>query len=174
MQVIYGLTAMALVALVSLTVQRTSTGTQQRMIVNEVATQLGGVGVEVLERIGSLPFDSKTDTTKVFTFPLVTEANQLTDASAFGGCVDFALCEDIDDFHGLTIQREQDDFTYGLQIDVEYVDVLAPFGSTYGPQSFAKKVTLSVTNPHLYLGDRDNPLTVTLSRVFTYQRVTSV
>jgi len=103
MQTFYSLIAIALVGLLALSLHRATKGLQQRMVVNEVATQLSGVAVEILERIGQEPFDSKTDTTKVFKFPAVTDPGQLTNAAAFGGCMDFNACEDIDESAWVTI-----------------------------------------------------------------------
>lgn len=173
MQALYGILAMSLVALLSLTVMQASRSTENRIIVNEVATQATGAGVDVLEAIGRLPFDSKTDTMKVFTFPTVTGPNELTAEADFGGCVSFATCEDIDDFHGLTFVRTLDGFDFTVDVSVRYVVETSP-DQYSGTQTFAKEVRLEITNPYIYFGSPSNPLTIELRRVFSYQRVTSV
>ena len=173
MQALYGLLAMSLVALLSLTAMQAMRGTDNRIMVNEMATQATGVGVDVLEAIGQLPFDSKTDTTKVFTFPTVTLPEQLTSAADFGGAADFASSEDIDDFDGLTFTRTLDGFAYTVSVEGSYVVETSP--SQYsGSQTYAKAVRLLITNPHIFFGDPSNPLTIEMRRVFTYQRATSV
>jgi hypothetical protein len=174
MQALYGILAMTLIALLSLTVMRAQRATETRIFVNEVATQVTGVGVDILEAIGRMPFDEKTDTTKVFTFPAVTNPNQLTPqgSSEWGNKASFAACDDIDDFHGLTVVRNFDGFNYTVTITVRYVNLdtpeIAPGGQTY-----AKEVLLNISNPSLYVGSPDNPITVPVRRVFTYQRATS-
>jgi len=171
MQALYGLLAMALVAILSLTVMRATRSTDNSILVNEMATQASGVGVDVLEAIGRLPFDSKTDTTKVFTFPTVTSADELTGEGSFGGCASFADCEDIDDFDGLTVTRTLDDFEYDVEIQVRYVSEDSP--DVYsGGNTFAKEVRVQITNPYIFFGDPSNPLTIEMRRVFTYQRAT--
>jgi len=171
MQTFYSLIAIALVGLLALSLHRGTKGLQQRMIVNEVATQLSGVAVETLERIGQEPFDAKTDTTKVSKFPAVTDPSQLTNAADFGGCFDFELCEDIDDFDGLIIVRDYETLRFTVTIGVRYVLEDQPDIPSAGP-TYAKEVSVSVANPRMWFFDPSNKLTVTMSRVFTYQKAT--
>lgn len=173
MQALYGILAMALVALLSLTAMQATRSTDNRILVNEVATQASGVGIDVLEAIGSLPFDSKTDTTKVFVFPAVTSADQLTAEADFGGCIAFVDCEDIDDFDGLTFTRDFDGLDFSVTVAVRYVNEVSPDQYT-GTQTYAKEVRLLISNPYVYFTNPSNPLTVEMRRVFSYQRVTSV
>jgi hypothetical protein len=169
----YGILAMAIVAILSLTVMRASRSTDQSIVLNEMATQASGVGVDVLEAIGRLPFDSETDTTKVTTIPAVESADELTGEGSFGGCTSFADCEDIDDFDGLTTTRTLDGFDYEVEIDVRYVEEDTP--DTYSAtNTFAKQVRVLITNPHIYFGDPSNLLTIEMRRVFTYQRSTDI
>ncbi len=173
MQAFYGLIAMAIVALVGLTMQRSINGNQQRIVVNEVATDLSGVAVEVLEHIGSKAFDARTDTNKVTVFPAVTSASQLTsptDATEWGACTNYQLCEDIDDFDGMMLTRNRDGLEYQITIDVEYVDPDNP--DTPSGKSYAKAVEVAVSNPYMKVGSSNTPLTVNMYRVFTYQRST--
>jgi hypothetical protein len=173
MQALYGILAMALVALLSLTVMQAKRGTDNRILVNEMATQASGVGVDILEAISRFPFDSKTDTLKVFTFPAVTSAAELTADADFGGATSFADAEDIDDFDGVTLVRTLDGFDYSVAVEVRYVVETTP-DQYSGAQTFAKSVRLQITNPHIFFGDRSNPLTIEMRRVFTYQKATSV
>lgn len=173
MQALYGILAMAIVAILSLTVMRASRSTEHSMVLNEVTTQASGVGVDVLEAIGRLPFDSKTDTLKVTKIPAVESADELTGPGSFGGCASFSDCEDIDDFDGLTTTRALDGFEYDVEIDVRYVVEASP-GTYSGVNTFAKEVRVLITNPYIHFGDPSNPLTVEMRRVFTYQRTTDV
>ena len=172
MQALYGILAMAVVAILSLTVMRASRSTDTSIRMNEITTQMSGVGVDVLEAIGREPFDSETDTTKVSTFPAVTSPAQLTDEGSFGGCASFSACEDVDDFDDLTFTRQLDGFSYVIEIQVRYVDEDQP--DVYaGTQTYAKEVRALITNQHVYLGNPSNLLTVEMRRVITYDKVTS-
>lgn len=169
MQTLYSLAAMALAMLLAINLYRGVTGTQQSMIVNEVATQLSGVGVDVLEHIGSFPFDSAVDTAKVATFPPITSVTDLTDDANFGnGCVQVENCEDIDDFDGKTIYRIENQMPYTIQVSVQYVEETDP-STASAVQTFAKEVTVSITNPNLTIGSLNTPFVVEMKRVFTYQ-----
>ena len=180
MHLLYALLAMLLVALFSLNMQRGIHATEQQMIVNEVATQLTGVGVDVLEHIERTPFDENTDESKQvpLEYPVITGTGQLTpDGGAqWGGCTSLALsdpsCDDIDDFDGVSVDVDVDGLVYTVEVAVQYVSpattpaTLAPSGA----QTYAKEVTLTISNPYLLLGG--TPLQVELKRVFTYNRHT--
>ena len=173
MQVFYSLIAILLVGLLSMTVQRSAHRMDSQIYVNEVVTQASGVATATLEVIGMRPFDSKTDTTKVSTFPAVTSQYQLTPEADFGGCVYFNLCEDIDDYDGMVIKREYDGFEYTVTITVRYVDPLNPTIYT-GSQTFAKEILVEITNPYIYVGSSGNPITVPFRRIYSYQKATSI
>jgi len=173
MQVFYSLLAMMLVAVLSMTVQRSSHRMDSRMYVNEVVTQASGVATATLEAISLRPFDEKTDTTKVSTFPAVKSRYELTQEGSFGGCVDFNLCEDIDDFDGMVVDRVYDGFHYRVSITVRYVDPLSPSIYT-GAQTFAKEVLIEVENPYLQVGDTGTPLKVPFRRIFSYDKATHI
>jgi len=173
MQVFYSLIAILLVALLSMTVQRTAHRLNSQIYINEVVTQASGVGTATLEAIALRPFDSKTDTMKVATIPAVTSAAQLTPEAEFGGCIIFNTCEDIDDFSGMTITREYDGFEFTVVITVRYVDALNPDVYT-SSQTYAKEVLVEITNPYIYVGSSSNPITVPFRRIFSYQKVTSI
>jgi hypothetical protein len=143
------------------------------MHVNEVVTQATGIATSIVEEIGSRPFDSKTDTLKVTTFPAVLSPDELTSKGGFGGCVSFFLCEDIDDFDGLVITRSLNGFNFTASIKVNYVSVTDPSMSS-ASNTFAKEVLVEISNPTLFVGSPANPITVPFRRVFSYQRATSI
>ncbi len=172
MQVFYALIAMLLLALLSLTLQRGTHSAERRQIVNEMTTQLVGVGIDVVEHIGRQPFDSQTDSNKVATVPPVTNANQLTPKGSFGGCTDYNSCEDVDDFDGLAITRIVDGLQFDVQIEVNYVDELTPDNQP-GYNTFAKEVRLTISSPYLYI-TKSTPVSVQIARVIAYDRTTKV
>ena len=81
-QTIYSLIAIALAMILGLVFVRTITATQQRMAVNEVATQVTGVSMEILDHIGQRYFDRATNPDNVFpkppTYPYITDESQLS------------------------------------------------------------------------------------------------
>ncbi|MBT8400586.1 MAG: hypothetical protein KJO98_08925 [Rhodothermia bacterium] len=175
MQVLYAFIAMLLIALLSLTLQRGVHSTERRQIVNEVATQLVGVGIDVVEYIGRHPFDAQTDTTDPVVqakgFPFVEDPSELTPPGSFGGCADYYSCGDIDDFHGMNVARTVDGIDYSVDIEVEYVDDDSPETAS-ATQTYSKEVRLEIASPHLYVSSRDNPITVVVARVFSYDQPT--
>lgn len=178
MQVIYAFIAMLLVALLSLTLQRGIHSTERRQIVNEVSTQLVGVGIDVLEYIGRHPFDYAVDTSRVDIdaiddFPYVTDASQLADPGTFGGgCPDYYSCTYIDDFEAVTITRNVDGLDYQVDIFVQYVDENQPDTPSAVP-TFAKEVRVEISSTSLYLSSPAYPLTVLIARVFAYDQPTT-
>lgn len=174
-QTIYGLLAIMLTMLLSLNLFRITSGAEQRMVLNEMATQVNGIGVDIMEHVGNRWFDENTSEAGITAadFPLVTAPAQLTaeGSTEWGGCTDFYAntCDDIDDFHGMTLQRSVEGLPYTASITVRYVNPDAPDTPTGSP-SYAKEVIVTIQSPYLKLGD--NPLTVTLSRVFAYDRIT--
>ena len=179
MQVIYAFIAILLLALLSLTLQRGIHSTERRQAVNEVSTQLTGVGIDVLEYIGRHPFDFEVDTTRADfpmwrdDFPYATDPSDLTPtiSSEYGGCLDYYACDDVDDFDGMTITRTVDGMDFSVDIHVEYVNELTPDVKP-GSQTFAKEVRLEISSSSLYLRSPANPLTVEISRVFAYDQPT--
>lgn len=176
-QTLYGILAIMLVMFLSLNVVRGTTSTQQKMILNEVGTLLTGIGMDVLDHIERKPFDRATDESKTAgppTYPMVTVAAQLTGENTgewgTNACAGFLLCDDIDDFDGQTVTRDLDGLVYTVEIEVHYVDA-ATFADSGGTKTFAKEVTVTISNPYLTIGD--DPLEVAISRVFTYERITS-
>ena len=179
MQVIYAFIAILLVALLSLTLQRGVHSTERRQMVNEVSTQLVGVGIDVLEFVGRRAFDYEVDTTRADfavwrdDFPYATDPTDLTPATSaeWGNCPSgFYTCDDIDDFDGLTVTRTVDGMDFSVDILVEYVSESTP--DDPAAQSFAKEVRLEISSSSLYLNSPANPLTVVISRVFAYSQST--
>ena len=64
----------------------------------------------------------------------------------------------------------RDGLTYQIEVEVAYVDPLAPTVQTGSP-TFAKEVRLTITTPDFVIGN--NPLEVELSQVYTYNRITT-
>lgn len=177
MQVIYAFIAMLLVALLSLTLQRGIHSTERRQIVNEVSTQLVGVGIDVLEHIGRTTFDYAVDTNRVDIdpiedFPYVEDPAELTLPGSFGSCSDYYSCKYIDGFDGMTVNRTVDGLDFEVDIFVQYVDEDNP-DTASGVQTYAKEVRLEISSSALYLSSAANPLTVEIARVYTYQQPTS-
>lgn len=173
MQTLYSLIALLLVMLLSLNFYQGRNHTQQNMIVNEVLTPFNDLGMELLDHIGRQAFDENTDETKIAepTWPIVTSPSGLTAEASFGGCTDFWTCDDIDDFHGLTVNRDLNGLPYTVDISVRYVDELDPDQPTGGAPSYAKEVTLEISTAAIQMGGA--PLTVKIGRVYTYDRITS-
>ncbi len=178
-QTLYGFIAIGLVMLLSLNLLRAATSTEQRMILNEVATQVTGIAVDLMEHLGNKAFDENTDETGIepSDFPLVTSPSMLTPDNGpdWGGCPSLYdnTCNDIDDFDGMTIERDVEGLAYRAAIEVRYVNETSP-NTTSGVSTYAKEVVITVTTPayrHLLIGGA--PLEVRLSRVFAYKRITS-
>ncbi|MFV1981329.1 MAG: hypothetical protein ACC655_09270, partial [Rhodothermia bacterium] len=119
-------------------------------------------------------FDSKVDPDSVIVpelgYPIVLSAAQLTPESSFGGCLDYSLCGDLDDFDGMIVTRGAGGLDYDATIEVKYVDENDPMVET-GIQTFAKKVRIAVTQGSLIIGGE--PLSTSYSRVFIYDKPTN-
>lgn len=183
-QLIYSILALLLIMFLSMNMQRNVGRDQQEQSVNEVGTQLTGVGTEVLEQIGSQHFDwhnwnyewsrRGVDKSGALVLPLyqpycgrvakgLEQASKLSNPAGphFGGCSTLADpygdCQYIEGFAGLpdfTITR--DEFVYTVTVDaVEYVDP-NDYTVVSATPTFAKRVEITVTNPYLYIGDDPN------------------
>lgn len=187
-QLIYIVLAMLLVMLLMMNTQRGVNRTARDQTLNEVQTQLTGVATEVLERIGRTHFDryaasrydaANPETHKPYCGRIAEgqETAALTAPADFGTtgvvCGSFAACPYIEGFHGLDTTVTRGDFVFHIDsIRVEYVDP-DHFASASASQTFAKRVSVTVENPFLYLGDDPaNTFALTMSRVFTYGCVT--
>ncbi|MFW5973179.1 MAG: hypothetical protein ACOCTG_04240 [Bacteroidota bacterium] len=172
-QTLFSLLAIMLLGLFSLQANRSMFGNEQKMILNEVATQATGVGIELLEEIGSYPYDPAT-------LGVVLEDSEkglLAETFCNGTCACdpdspfYNGCLVINDFDGKTATRVRDDLTYSVDIDVVYVSESDPSVTSSLP-TFSKRVDLKITSPLLYMGSPDNPLTFRMSRVYTHPTVT--
>lgn len=109
MHLIYTLLAMLLVGILSLSLLRTSASSEQRMVTNEIMTQVTGVADEVFEHAAGYWFDERVDEgdypIQPPIFPIITSAqiNELTaetDVSAgptddgWGGCATSVYSQD--------------------------------------------------------------------------------
>jgi len=181
-QIIYSLLALLMVMVLSMNMQRGIGRDQQEQSLNEVATQLTGVGTEVLELIGTQYFDRfnlDNQNTRPYCGRVADngeEQDLLSSPSGvnFGACTDPDACAYIEGFEGLVFTRTQGEFDYEVEIlSVDYVDP-QDFTRvvTSDSTSFAKRVQIEVTNPYLYIGDdpndTDRQFSLTLERVFTY------
>jgi len=173
-QTLYGVIALALVSMLALNLQRGTTNTQQRQIVNEVATQVIGVAGEVFDHIArdSVFFDKYVFDTR-FLFPTcgrTTSPAGFTPKAAFVPAASYATGRYIEGFDSLQVTIDRDDIAYVVGIAVDYVDpvTLAPSATP----TFAKEVTLTISSPLLFLKTPDSPVEVTMRRVLEYDRVT--
>lgn len=173
MHLIYAVVAIMLVGLFSMEMSRSIRHAETKMVLNEVLTQLSGAGYDVLEFAGQFPFDENTDESKQtpLQYPVITSVGELTALADFGGCVGLVFtdptCDDLDDLDDLQVVVDVDGFEYTVTIDVRYVNANNP-DQVYVGKSFAKELALTITNPYLLVGGQ--PLQVTVSRVFTYNR----
>lgn len=178
-QTLYGLVALSIVAMVTLSLLRQTTATHQRQAFAETTMQVTGLATEVFDHMEQMYFD-RAIAQSIDTPPTcghVTRPEALTPASAFIPCTGnspaarYAACSYLEGFDGLTnVPFERGGFDFEVDIDVAYVDP-----ATHQPSAtptFAKAVTLSITHPHMYMGrDRSSPLTVEMRRVIYYDRV---
>ena len=171
-QMIYSIAAVAMAGALSLSVSRGSVAGKKQVIRHQLVSQVSGVANEILEDIGSKPFDYRTSEANFPTPP--NSAAELTQVSNFGGNCDPELdCADIDDFHGKTLSRLPGGLPFDVAVTVSYVNEDDP-NATASVPTFAKEVTLTITSPFIYHGRPDNLIPITISRVFTYFKNTTV
>jgi hypothetical protein len=177
MHLIYAVLAIMLVGLFSMNMHRSMHQSQNKMVVNEVVTELTGAAYDVLELIGRLPFDENTDESKKdpLEYPVINGTGQLSSSAQFGGCEALEFiptdCDDIDDFHAIpSVTVDVDGLEYEMDVAVQYVDPSNP-DTPSGGNSFAKEVAITITNPYFRVGGE--PLQVTIKRIFTYNRHTT-
>jgi hypothetical protein len=183
-QLIYAISALGIVALIALSMQRSSGSSEQQVYTNEVLTQLVSIGRDVVDDIArqDLPFDATVDPERLpssATYPYVHGESELTAESDFGGChgADLSTCEDIDDFHYRDgddpISGERNGLEYEATISVKYVDVDSPNDdpSHASGKSFAKQITVTVESAAIQVNGE--PISASYSRVLTYPRITN-
>ncbi|NBB75674.1 MAG: hypothetical protein GVY35_18680 [Bacteroidetes bacterium] len=180
-QTLYGLVALSIVTMIMLSLLRRTTASHQRQAFTETTMQVTGLATAVFDHMEPMYFD-RAIAQSIDTPPTcghVSRPEALTPAGAFTPCTAgdtpearYTACHYLEGFDGLTdVPFERGGFDFEVDIDVEYVDP-----DTHQPSAtptFAKAVTLSITNPHMHLGrDRSRPLTVEMRRVMYYDRVT--
>lgn len=170
-QTLYGLLAMMMVALLTLTMNNAIHSNGSRMMMNEVSSQVTPIADEIFEQIGQYPYDSATLSGQFITDP----ASMLADADAFGSAScdpnnRYEGCEKMHDLHGTTALREVDGMPFEIDIEFEYVNDSDPTQASSIP-TFSKKVTLTITSPYIYVGSSADPLQIALTRVYSYPRI---
>lgn len=175
-QLIYAISALGIVAVLSVSMQSSSNMGEQSVYRNEVLTQLVTIGRDIVDEIGrrDLPFDRQVNPDSLPTpsyYPYVHEAWQLTPSASFGGCSNFNACQDLDDFHEIDppITGERNGLEYTANIQVRYVDENNPSGPA-GAQTFAKELIVTVETEAIQINGE--PIAATYSRVITYPRIT--
>ena len=149
-----GLLGLMIAMLLSLNVQRASLSAKVQVIDNEMETIASGVALEVLDYVGSKPFDAATALAEV------EDESELT-ALPFSTGMAYEEADDIDDFNQIqTYTFPEFDFDFDIDITVEYVDENDP-EAVATSQTFAKKVTVTINNEYL-----ESP--VQLSQAYTY------
>lgn len=182
-QLIYSVLALMLIMFLSMNMQRGIGKDQHEQALNEVTTQLLGVGTEVLEHIGRSHFDGYNwrfgvDTpTRPYCGRLDdTEADSLNSPLGPSSCealgYTYENCPFIEGFVDFTPSLTRGEFEYNINsIEVGYVDPVTYAAS--GSPTFAKRVTIEVEYPYMYLGnDPSNTLKLEMDRVFIYGCVT--
>ena len=153
-QTLMALLGLMIAMLLSLNVQRASLSAKAQVIDNEMETIAGGVALEVLDYVGSKPFDAATALAEV------EDESELT-ALPFSTGMAYEEADDIDDFNQIqTYTFPEFDFDFDIDITVEYVDENDP-EAVATSQTFAKKVTVTINNEFLQMP-------VQLSQAYTY------
>jgi hypothetical protein len=185
-QLIYAVSALGIVAVMALSMQRSSNAGERSVYTNEVLTQLVTIGRDIVDEIAGqdLPFDEAVDPERLpssATYPYVVDPAGLTLESEFGvdsgGCAAAGTCRDIDDFH----YREGDDpitgtrneLEYSAYVTVRYVQLEnaneAP--TDFGGRSFAKEIVVTVESEAIQI--EGEPISARYNRVITYPRITN-
>ncbi len=155
-QTLLALVALMIAMQLSLLQQRSVLNARLDMVDSEFETIATGAGLDILDYVGTHPFDQ------------ATISKTVTDPSEFaelpfptGGEYEEAV--DIDDFNQIASYVYNTDFPnvpYNIMMEVRYVEE-DDFSQVATEQTFAKEVIVTLTNEHL-----EQP--VTLSRVYTY------
>lgn len=176
-QVIYAVLALGVLAFLTLLMGRSQQTVYYEMYQNEFLTQFSGVATEILEDIGSHPFDYFTEDGGGWNPDSPPQITGITpDGGAQWGrtCVMFSTC-DIDDFDNPavgTFQRERNGVLFDITTSVRYVDendptLAAPADN--GGRTWMKEVTLTVSSPMVHRrNESDAPIEMQMSRVFSY------
>ncbi len=168
-QMLYAVVAVAVAATVSYMVMSSSMAVETQEFQNEILTQYNGVAHEVFEHIGNWPFDARTDTL-VFPDP-PSSPTELTSSDNFGGGWCGTAGCDIDNFHGESTTIVREGTTYDVSVEVNYVSESDPTLESAN-RTYAKRVTLTITNDMVRDTESGGALPVEISRVFTYLKTT--
>lgn len=202
MHLLYALIALMLVGVLALSSMRMSTYSEQRMISNEIMTQVTGLADEVFDHADAYWFDEATNEQKAVyqppIFPIIgaSETSSLTAPSAvpglgsdgWSGCTDAIYAPDANTGQ-LRLQnsaRPQScddlDDLHGLQLDMDRGGLTYRVGISVEYVDPLNPATPSATQTFakrlaLRIVTEDyevagNPLEVEMSRVFGYDRVT--
>lgn len=182
-QLIYGVSALGIVVVFAVSMQRSTHTSEQAVYTNEVLTQLVTIGRDIVDDIAGkdLPFDRWVDPDRLpssATYPYVHRAEDLTDVTSdeWGGCSNFSECRDIDDFANMDppLEGERNGMKYTAYIDVHYVVLDDPdetLAGTGDQKSFAKEIVVTVEASSIQVGGE--PLSADYSQVITYPRITN-
>jgi hypothetical protein len=155
-QTLLALVALLITMQISLVNQRSILNARVTMVDNELETIATGAALDILDYIGTKPFDEATAT------GFVSDAEDLTPLPfPTGGAYEEA--EDIDDFNGIqtyVYDTDFDDMSFSAEIEVRYVDEDDITQVSVTP-TFSKEVVLTITHPNL-----EQP--IVLNRVYSY------
>ncbi|WP_456424711.1 hypothetical protein [Rhodocaloribacter sp.] len=155
-QTLLALVALLITMQISLVNQRSILNARVTMVDNELETIATGAALDILDYIGTKPFDEATAT------GFVSDAEDLTPLPfPTGGTYEEA--EDIDDFNGIqtyVYDTDIDDISFSAEIEVRYVDEDDITQVSVTP-TFSKEVVLTITHPNL-----EQP--IVLNRVYSY------
>lgn len=173
-QIIYGVLALGVIGLLTLLMGRSQQTAYHQIHQNEMRTQVTGVATEILEDIGSHPFDFYTEDGQGWDEgnPPGSAAEITADGGAEWGndCTPFVDC-DIDDFDNPnvgTFTRDRNGVEFEVTTDVQYVEEDDPTKPA-AAQTWMKEVTLTITSPDIYFqGHPDSLVEMQMSRVFSY------
>jgi len=167
-QLIYAVSALGVIMLFSVGIQRVGLTGEQEMYITEARTRMLGVARETVEQISRLdmPFDAATDPDQAAQgqFPYVDDPAKLTSVSSFGGCTYLSTCKDIDDFDGLSVADSAQGIPVTLDFEVAYVNALT--GEESASATYAKQLRVIVST--VAINRNGAPLVVSYSRVFAY------
>ena len=169
MQTTLSLLALLLVMFLSVQSFQIVNRTERQIVLNEISTQLTGVGVEVIERVGTSLFDQSTAGGII-----VTSVDSLTATIDFGPgtpACDYdpssaTQCVAVEQFDGLNLTINREGIVYDVSIGVSFYDIMT--NSTTTTKTFAKQIEVNISNPNLYISTPDNLLQVNMARIYTY------
>lgn len=173
-QIIYAVLALGVIGLLTLLMGRSQQTAFHQIHQNEMRTQLTGVSTEILEDIGSHPFDYYTEGGQGWNEdepPTSADAITADGGAEWGNdCTIFVDC-DLDDFDNPdvgTFVRDRNGVEFEVTTEVRYVDENDPTKASAG-QTWMKEVTLTITSPDIYFqGHPDSLIEMQMSRVFSY------